>query len=455
MTDSRTPPVPDQDSESCPQQIHDIGRRRAWAIWLVAVSVYVLAVFHRSSLGVAGLLAAHRFDIAATQLAAFTVLQLVVYAGMQVPVGVLLDRYGPKRLLVAGLVLMTGAQLMFAFVDSFPMAVLARGLVGAGDAMVFVTVIRVVSTWFRPGQVPMLTQITGWSGQLGSIAAATPLTLMLTHLGWTKTFAATSTIGVVLLVAVLCVVKDSPFAGLRGSSIPLGELARSVRTVWANPGTRLGFWVHFTTQCSFTVFALLWGVPFLVRGQGWSEVAAGTLLMAMTGWVVLSGILIGMLSARYPFARSWVAIAVVAVQVVTWTVVLSLDGPAPTWLLLILAAAVATGGPASVIGFDLARTFTRTDALGRATGLVNVGGFVASLTTMALIGVLLDLVEPAGVTAYDLDDFRVAFCAQYLPWILGSVMIVRLRRRAIAHLDDHHPGATTALRQGEPWTPHA
>ena len=84
------------------EQIHDIGRRRAWVIWLVALAVYVLAVFHRSSLGVAGILASERFDISATSLATFTVLQLVVYAGMQVPVGVLLDRFGSRAMLSAG-----------------------------------------------------------------------------------------------------------------------------------------------------------------------------------------------------------------------------------------------------------------------------------------------------------------------------------------------------------------
>ena len=117
------------------RQVHDIGRRRAWVVWLVALSVYVLAVFNRSSLGVAGLLAADRFDISATQLAAFTVLQLLVYAGMQVPVGVAIDRYGPKRLLLAGLVLMTAGQLAFAFVTTFPLALLSRGVLGAGDAI--------------------------------------------------------------------------------------------------------------------------------------------------------------------------------------------------------------------------------------------------------------------------------------------------------------------------------
>ena len=184
------------------EQIHDIGRRRAWVIWLVSLAVYVLAVFHRSSLGVAGIIASERFDISATRLATFTVLQLVVYAGMQVPVGVLLDRYGSRAMLLAGLVLMTAGQLGFAFSTSFGGAVAARAVVGAGDAMVFVSVIRLVTIWFLVRQAPMVTQLTGLTGQLGAIAAAGPLSYLLHELGWTRAFALTSSVGVVLLVAV-------------------------------------------------------------------------------------------------------------------------------------------------------------------------------------------------------------------------------------------------------------
>src|SRR6476469_9022069 len=101
-----------------------LGGRRAWIVYAASVSVYVLAVFHRSSLGVAGLLASERFDIAATQLSVFTMVQLLVYAAMQIPVGALLDRFGSKRLLLSGVTLMTLAQLGFAFADSF-----AAGLV--------------------------------------------------------------------------------------------------------------------------------------------------------------------------------------------------------------------------------------------------------------------------------------------------------------------------------------
>ena len=435
-----------------PTQIHNIGRRRAWVIWSVALSVYVLAVFHRSSLGVAGLLASQRFGIAATELAFFTVLQLLVYAAMQIPVGVILDRYGAKRMLLVGLVLMTVAQFAFAFARTFPEAVAARALLGAGDAMIFVSVLRIVTVWFLVKQAPLVTQLTGQVGQLGAIAAAGPLAYALNAWGWTRTFAFASSLGLLLMVAVLLVVKDSPYAAAAGVvRIKMRALTRSLRTVWGNPGTRLGMWSHFTSQFSVTVFGMLWGFPFLVRGEGLSERTAGILLMVMVGWVVVSGLVMGALVARFPFYRSRIVLAVVVLIALAWTAVLARSDPAPLWLLVVLVCTTAMGGPASMVGFDLARTFTPVEATGRANGVVNIGGFMASLLTMALIGVVLDAREPGGVPAYDLADFRAAFSVQYVFWLVGGIQIVRYRRKAIEHLRRVHPGAIESMKRGEPF----
>ena len=433
------------------EQIHDIGRRRAWAIWAVALAVYVLAVFHRSSLGVAGILAAERYNINATSLATFTVLQLVVYAGMQVPVGVLLDRFGSRAMLLCGLVLMTAGQLGFAFSTSFGGAVMSRAVLGAGDAMIFVSVIRIVSVWFLVRQAPMITQLTGLTGQLGAIAAAAPLTLLLDRLGWTRAFATVSSIGVVLLIAVALLVKDSPYRSDEVVTIKLRALAQSVRTVWGNPGTRLGMWSHFTSQFSGTVFALLWGFPFLVRGLGWSPGAASGLLMAMTAWAVASGLVLARVVARLPFYRSRIVIGVVLTMATAWTAVLLWPGVPPASLVVAMAFATASGGPASMVGFDLARSFTPVHAIGRANGLVNVGGFTASLMVMALIGVVLDLSQPGGMQAYGLDDYRLAMAVQYPFWIFGIVQIVRYRRRGLDHLRRVHPGAIEEMQAGRPF----
>lgn len=433
------------------EQIHSIGRRRAWVIWLVALSVYVLAVFHRSSLGVAGLMAADRFGVDATQLAFFTVLQLLVYAGMQIPVGVLLDRYGPRRILLVGLVGMTAGQLAFAFATSFGVAVVSRAVLGAGDAMVFVSVLRLVTVWFLVKQAPLVTQLTGQVGQLGAIAAAGPLAWALHTLGWTASFALASSAGLVLMVGVALLVKDSPYRRTSAVTIKMRALTRSLRTVWGNPGTRLGMWSHFTAPFSVTMFGMLWGFPFLVRGQGLSERAAGVMLMLMTGWVVVAGLGLAALVARFPYYRSRIVLAVVAVMALVWGAVLARPEPSPLWLLVLLVCAIATGGPASMVGFDLARTFTPVEATGRANGVVNVGGFLASLLVMALVGMVLDLRQTAGGTAYGLDDFRVAMAVQYPFWALGALQILRYRRKALAHLRRVHPGAVETLKRGEPF----
>ena len=430
------------------EQVHDIGRRRAWVIWGVALVVYGLSVFHRSSLGVAGLLATERFDISASQLASFTVLQLLVYAAMQVPVGVLLDRFGSRRMLLAGLTLLTLGQFAFAFAGSFPAAVAARVLIGLGDATIFISVLRLVALWFLVRQAPLVTQLTGQFGQLGAIAAATPLSLALQALGWTRAFAGAAAVGLLLMVAVAFVVKDSPYRSAGPERIKMRALGRELRGVWGNPGTKLGMWSHFSTQFSITVFSLLWGYPFLVSGQGLDPELASSLLMVAVGWFLFCGPVMAWCVNHFPFHRSHIVVGVVAAMATVWAVVLLWPGPAPLWLLVVLVCVIATGGPTSMVGFDLARSFAPAESAGRANGVVNIGGFVASLTTMALVGLLLDLTT-GGRGDYELGDFRIAMASQYLVWGLGVVQVLRYRRKAIAHLERHHPGAVEQLKRGE------
>jgi MFS family permease len=197
------------------------------------------------------------------------------------------------------------------------------------------------------------------------------------------------------------------------------------------------------------VFSLLWGYPFLVSGQGLSSELAGGLLMVAVAWSLTSGPVLAWAVGRFPFYRSRIVLGIVGAMAIAWAVVLTWPGPAPIPLLVVLICLTATGGPASMVGFDLARTFTPAEAVGRANGVVNIGGFVASLTTMALIGVLLDITSGGG--GYELADFRVAMAAQYLVWGLGAVQILRYRRRAIAHLHHYHPGAVEQMKRGEPF----
>ena len=121
------------------------GGRKAVLVWGVGTLVYMVAVVHRTSLGVAGIDAADRFHIGASALSTFSILQVLVYAGMQIPVGLMVDRLGTKRVLMLGAVLFTTGQFAFALSHSYGMALSARAVLGCGDAMTFVSVLRLGS----------------------------------------------------------------------------------------------------------------------------------------------------------------------------------------------------------------------------------------------------------------------------------------------------------------------
>jgi MFS family permease len=407
---------------------------RAYLVWGVALAAYAVAVFHRASLGVAAVDAQERFSAGASAISLFLVLQLAVYAALQVPVGVALDRFGSRRMILAGAVTMAAGQLVLALATDVPTAVAARVLVGAGDAMTFISVLRVIGLWFPGGTVPLITQLTGILGQLGSIAAAYPLVALLHATSWRTTFTGAAATGVLVAVLVLVALRDAPAGTVRPAPAGMAQMRRGLADTWREPGTRIGLYTHLVTQFSGTVFALLWGYPFLVVGEGRSPATAAGLLTLLVVVGMAIGPVLGRLCGRWPLRRSVLVFTILAATVAAWTVVLLWPGPAPLPLLIVLVVVLGTNGPGSMIGFDYARTWNPAERLGSASGVVNVGGFVASLLTILAVGAVLDLLTPGGATDYDLDAFRAAFAVQYVFWAVGLVGVLRHRRQLRARL---------------------
>ncbi len=231
-----------------------------------------------------------------------------------------------------------------------------------------------------------------------------------------------------------------------GRSSKVRAVARAVRLAWGEPGTRLGLWSHFSAQFGSNVFALLWGFPFLVSGQGLSTGTASALLMLMTVATVIASPIVGTFVTRWPYSRSTLVLWIVAAIMLAWAVVLLWPGRAPLPVLALLVVVISLGGPGSMVGFDLARTFNPPTRIGSATGIVNVGGFLAALSTIALIGLVLDHVAPGGPATYTTDSFRAAMSVQYLVWVLGVVQIVRFRRRTRRAIAESEHGPYAAMR---------
>lgn len=399
---------------------------RPWIVWATGLLAYMVAVLDRTTLGVSGLAAADRFNAGPTLLSAFVVLQVVVYATAQVPAGLLLDRFGSKALILSGAALMASGQLALACTESLPAALAARAVVGLGDAVTFISVLRLVPNWFTPRQVPLVTQLTGICGQLGQVLSAVPFLAVLASWGWSVAYASVAALGMLSIVLILLLVRNTPDGStLTTETLSIRETLANIRTVWLRPGTRLGFFTHLGTQFSVTVFALMWGVPYLTVAQGVSTESAGVLLTVSVVAAISAGVLIGIVTGRHPHRRSRLVLAIIACNALVWTVVLALPGRAPLWLLVVLVMVISVGGPGSMVGFDFARTFNPGTTLGTAQGMVNMGGFTASLLLMQAMGVTL---QAAGGMSF--ESFRLAWTLQYALWALAVVGILITRRKA-------------------------
>ena len=391
-------------------------------MWALGVSAYAVAVFQRGSLAVSGLAFQHRFHAGAAELSVLAVLQLGVYAVMQVPVGLLLDRLGSRTLIAAGAVLMGVGQAMMAVSHVVPEAVAARVLVGAGDAMTFISALRVVAAWFPVRRVPLMTQLTGILGQLGQVVAAFPLVAVLRSAGWTASFAGAAVASGVVSATVLAGLRESPGGRIAPAVTQPGAMRRGLRDAWREPGTRIGLWTHFVNQFSGNVFALLWGYPFLVAGEKVSPSVAGGLISIMVLVGMGVGPALGGLAGQWPLRRSVLTMVIVGTTAATWTLILGWPGRAPLALLVILVLVLSANGPGSLIGFDYARTFNPPERIGSASGIVNVGGFVASLIMILVVGVVLGALGQS-----TLAHFRLAFLVQYVLWGVGLFQVLRFR----------------------------
>ncbi|ADG73739.1 major facilitator superfamily MFS_1 [Cellulomonas flavigena DSM 20109] len=410
------------------------GARGATAVWSVAALAYLVAVVHRTALGVAGADAIDRFALGATGLATFSVMQLVVYAGLQIPAGRLLDRFGVRALVAAGSAVMAAGQGLLAVADDVPTALVARALIGGGDAAIFISACRLIAQHFPARRVPVMVQVTGLVGQAGQIVSAAVVLPLLHARGWGATFGALAAVGAAVAVAAAVGLGAPPV-----SSTPAAARERfvpAVRAAALPAGIRLGFWAHFTAPFSANVVAMLWGTPFLLSAQGRTLQEVSVVLTGMTLAGMTSGPLVGQWTARHPLRRSWVVLGSAAATLAAWVWLLAPSTPRPFSQLVVVAVVLGAGAPVSLVGIDYARTFSPIERLGTATGFVNMGGFTSTVVGVLLVGVVLELVSPPGTTTYSLDAYRAAFAALLLPWALGVAGVLHSRRRTRAALTE-------------------
>lgn len=409
-------------------RLDERSRRSSWLVWLVGIGVYFLAVLHRASLGVAGPDAVDRWQISATELGTFVMIQLGMYAIMQVPSGIAIDRWGARKVLLVATLIIGTSQILFAFAPNYALALAARALLGVGDSAVFIGVLRLAAMWFPKRRYAVLTMATGLAGMAGNLAATVPLVIALDDLGWTRTFLITGgiSVGYALLLlrpAVAAPYREQGPASTAPAQSAAREAAENVRSAWGRRETRLGFWTHQATMTAGVVISLVWGYPYLTEGLGFTAAAAASQLSVYVIANLAASFVIGPLAGRRPTWRTpmalWIstACALAVGLLAAWP-----GGRPPASVVTIVFIVLALGGPASQIGFHLARDYNAVRSISTATGLVNAGGFSGAMLVSLTVGVVLD-VSSGGAPAA-LDDYRWALAAIAVIGAISTIAMV-------------------------------
>ena len=402
------------------------GGARAWLVWGVAVGGYFLAMLHRNGLGVAALEAQSRFDVGPALLSLLPMLQLLVYVILQVPAGLLADRLGPRYTLVMGMAAMAIGSCMFALAPGIEVAVVGRFLIGLGDALVFLNVIRLAALWFPRARYALVSGLTGVVGGTGQVASAAPLAWALGGIGWVAAFLATAGLTVFMALLMLLMVRDRP-AGAAGRSTvadPISAWAALKEALRAD-GPRIGMAHHAAVMAPFTMMMVLWGYPFLVNGLGLSESVAALTLTGLAAGALPLAPLAGVLVGRRPGVRAYFALVFGATLSLGWLLLVLWPDGAPVPLGVAVLALSALGQTmAPTISFDFARDGIPAGRTGVASGLVNMSGFTTAVVCTVAAGAILQAL-PEDPTSY-----QVAFVPMAVTTVLSTcVLAVFIRRR--------------------------
>ncbi len=369
------------------------------------------------------------FSVTGALLGNLTAFYFYAYAGIQLPVGVMVDRWGPRLMLTLAAAACGIGSLLFAYAEALPPAYLGRFLVGAGTGFSWVCTVKLATIWFPPHR---LAVVSGWVqllGMAGGIGAQAPLAAAVALVGWRPTMAAAAVFAWALALAIWFVVREDDKAASPSPNAPkhglLAGLGRVVRTPQSWIAAAFGAGMVLPVAS----FAGLWGVPYMMQAYGLERpAAAGSMSLILAGWGI-GGMGLGWLSDRLR-RRRLPMICGAACTLSIFVIVVYVPGlPLATVQALFFAYGLAAG--VFPLGFIVSREHNPSEFAGTAVAFVNATLMTCAALSQPLIGWILDFnwdgTMVAGARIYSTDAFETAFLvvAASLTLAVAAALLVR------------------------------
>ncbi len=377
------------------------------------------------------------FNLSATGFGHISSIYYYAYVPMQLPVGLLLDRYGPRRLLTFACLICVIGTLLFTGTSNFWVAALGRFLVGFGSSFAFVGVLKLATIWLPENRLAMVSGMTAALGTIGAMLGDNFLEIFVEKMGWVRTLNSTAAFGVVLMFILWAGIQDNKGRHRQHGTVSnfktglkdLGIIVRN-KQIWVNG--LYGCLVYLPT----TVFAELWGIPYLRHAHGLSSQAAGLANSLLFLGFTIGAPLMGYVSDRLERRKFPMLIGATGAMIMM-LIILYVPGLSETNV-QVLMFVLGLLYSAQAIVFAVGRELSPGEAAGTAMSITNMIVMLGAMLLQPLVGHLLDysLSLKAGATEvvvdnihklYTISDYQLALAIIPLGIFIAAILTFFLK----------------------------
>ncbi|AHV96688.1 MFS transporter [Paenibacillus sabinae] len=371
-----------------------------WIVFTAVLFTYFLIVSQRTAPGLITDQLMKDFNVSASTIGLLTSIQFLAYASLQIPIGILSDRYGPNLFLIAGALLNGLGTLIYSAAPNEFVLLVSRALVGMGDATIWVNLVLILGQWFRVKEFVGLLGFAGMAGSLGFLLATYPFSAWIAWSGWRPPF---FTVGIllclcgILLYVVLVKRPNQLFKG-HPEAVLQSEQERvrtflmlkrifSDRQAWAT------FFCHFGLVGTYVGFIGSWAVPYGMQMYGMSRSEVSQLMMiGLVGAIVGASLTTWIANRLESIKRPYMVVHLVVL--VSWIAFLVFGGKPPFFMLAVLFFIIGYGNGASALTFAAVRQSFAMREVGVVSGFANTGGFISAILLPSIYGKVLDHFQP-------------------------------------------------------------
>lgn len=398
----------------------------AWCIWIVAAMFFFLEYVIRVSPTVMAQHLIKDFNITAYSLGVLSAYYYYAYIAMQIPVGILLDRYSVRFLLSSMAFLCAASAILFARTHTLGFAEFSRLLIGVTGAFAFVGALKLASLWFSPNRFGFLAGITQALGMLGASAGIAPLAVTVEHIGWRSTLMILGVLVAILAVVIFVIVRDSSD---RKNRIDSDTLITGIAVVLKNPMTWINGLVVGLLYMPTGAFGELWGSLYIQRVYNVTpEVAASLVSCIFIGWAI-GGPLFGRVSdsigRRKPIILGSAILSLIFILILLYMPFL------PMAFLFVIAFLYGVSNIGVATCYASACEINPRKFAGSSLGFTNMASIILGAIFQPIIGKLLDLNWDghylAGSRYYSAHDFQISMAVLPLGLIVCIVVCFFLK----------------------------